>query len=116
MGIRRPLLDLDNRRRPATRTLPARRLQRLALPGSRWRLIPNDLPPWHTVYQQTQRWLQAGAFETLVHDLRALLRLLQSRRGQPSAVALASRILQSTSESGACAAYDGAKRRKGSKT
>jgi hypothetical protein len=32
------------------------------------------------VYQQTQRWLSAGVFETMVHDLiRALLRLASGR-------------------------------------
>jgi transposase len=25
--------------------------------GAPWRMMPHDLPPWHTVYQQTQRWL-----------------------------------------------------------
>jgi transposase len=25
--------------------------------GMQWRYMPNDLPPWYTVYQQTQRWL-----------------------------------------------------------
>src|ERR671938_417868 len=24
--------------------------------GAPWRLMPHDLPPWYTVYQQTQRW------------------------------------------------------------
>src|SRR5213082_283860 len=43
--------------------------------GAPWRLMPNDLPPWEMVYQQTQRWLTAGCFEVLVHDLRALLRV-----------------------------------------
>ncbi len=28
--------------------------------GSPWRYMPNDLPPWHTVYQQSQRWFKAG--------------------------------------------------------
>ena len=31
--------------------------------GSPWRYIPNDLPPWDIVYQQSQRWLKAGVFE-----------------------------------------------------
>ena len=90
-------------------------LRILVRAGAPWRMIPHDLPPWHTVYQQTQRWLQAGVFETLVHDLRALLRLLQGKHRQPTAVILDSRTLQSTPESGARAGYDGAKRRKGSK-
>ncbi len=42
--------------------------------GAQWRWMPHDLPPWHTVYQQTQRWLRAGVFEAIVHDLRRLLR------------------------------------------
>jgi hypothetical protein len=28
-----------------------------------WRAMPNDLPPWFTVYQQAQRWLAAGCFD-----------------------------------------------------
>jgi transposase len=84
--------------------------------GISWRMIPNDLPPWHTVYQQTQRWLKAGVFEAMVHDLREILRLAEGRKPQPSAVIFDSRTLQSSPESGERAGYDGAKRRKGSKT
>lgn len=83
--------------------------------GAPWRLMPHDLPPWHAVYQQTQRWLKAGVFEDMLHDLRALLRLAEGRSAQPSAVVIDSRTLQSTPESGARAGYDGAKRKKGSK-
>ena len=84
--------------------------------GAPWRMLPNDLPPWYTVYQQTQRWIAAGVFEALVHDLRAVLRLAKGRKEQPSAAIFDSRTLQSTPESGERAGYDGAKRKKGSKT
>jgi transposase len=84
--------------------------------GAPWRMMPNDLPPWEVVYQQTQRWLRAGVFEALVHDLRELLRVAAGRQARPSAAVFDSRTLQSSPESGARAAYDGAKRRKGSKT
>ena len=83
--------------------------------GAPWRLMPGDLPPWHTVYQQTQRWLRAGVFESIVHDLRMLLREIQGRAPQPSAAVLDSRTLQSSPESGGRAGYDGYKRKKGSK-
>ena len=83
--------------------------------GAAWRMMPHDLPPWHTVYQQSQRWLKAGVFEAIVHDLRALLRVAQGRNAQPSAAIFDSRTLQSTPESGTRAGYDGAKRRRGSK-
>jgi len=83
--------------------------------GNQWRFMPKDLPPWPAVYQQMQRWLQAGVFEVLVSDVQSLLRHFGGRKGQPTAVCIDSRTLQSTPESGARAGYDGAKRRKGSK-
>lgn len=50
------------------------------------------------MYQQTRRWLGAGVFETMAHDLREPARLTQNRGQQPSAVVL-----------------DGRKRKQGSK-
>jgi transposase len=90
-------------------------LRYLVKTGGPWRWMPHDLPPWSVVYQQTQRWLAAGCFEAVIHDLRTLLRLAQGRAPQPTAVVLDSQTLQSTPESGGHAGYDGAKRRKGSK-
>ena len=90
-------------------------LRWLVRAGAPWRYLPTDFPPWEMVYQQTQRWIAAGCFEAIVHDLRALLRVTEDRESAPSAVVLDGRTLQSTPESGARAGYDGAKRRKGSK-
>ncbi len=84
--------------------------------GAPWRYWPNDFPRWEAVYQQTQRWLKAGAFDAIVHDLRALLRVAQGRAAQPSAVIFDGRTLQSTPGSGARAGYDGHKHKRGSKT
>jgi len=83
--------------------------------GAPWRWMPHDLPPWAAVYQQAQRWLNAGCFAALVDDLRAVLRLAAGRAEEPSAAVMDSRTLRSTPESGARAGYDGAKRKKGSK-
>lgn len=83
--------------------------------GIPWRALPNDLPPWHTVHQQTTRWIKAGVFEIMVEDLRKLLRLFAGRKAAPSAVIFDARTVQSTPESGHRAGYDGHKKRKGSK-
>lgn len=83
--------------------------------GGVWRMMPNDLPPWAVVYQQTQRWIKAGCFEAMAHDLRVVLREAGERDGAPTAAILDSRTLQSTPESGARAGFDGHKKRKGSK-
>ena len=83
--------------------------------GIAWRAMPNDLPPWSAVYQQTQRWLAAGCFEALAQDLRAVLRLAAGRKEEPTTAIIDSRTLRSTPESGQRAGYDGAKRKRGSK-
>jgi len=90
-------------------------LRWLVRAGCSWRMMPHEMPPWWVVQQQTQRWLRAGCFEAMAHDLRAILRLVQNRKEDPTAVILDSRTIQSTPESGSRAGYDGAKRRKGSK-
>jgi transposase len=87
----------------------------IAHTGAPWRYLPVDFPPWPAVYQQVRRWMEAGSFEALVHDLRLLLRVLKGRAAHPSAVILDARVLQSSLESGARAGYSGHKRRKGSK-
>ncbi|RYG57529.1 IS5 family transposase [bacterium] len=90
-------------------------LRYVARSGCAWRYLPHDLPPWEIVYQQTQRWLAAGVFETMAHDLRQLIRQLGGREPAPSAAIVDSRTLCSTCESGPRAGYDGAKKRSGSK-
>src|SRR5215210_1757422 len=83
--------------------------------GSPCRYMPHDLPPWEAIYQQTQRWLKAGVFEEMIHDLRVLLRLSKERASEPTAAILDSRTLRSTPESGHRGGYDGHKGKKGSK-
>lgn len=105
--------DAPQRRHALREVLDA--LRWIVRAGAPWRMMPNDFPPWEAVYQQTRRWLDAGAFEQMVHDLREVLRLAQGRTPEPTAAVLDSRTLRSTPESGTRAGYDGAKRKKGSK-
>ena len=118
MGVCAPYLALlpeaaGQRRYAQREVFNARRWMVRA--GAPWRLLPTNFPPWPAVYQQTQRWIAAGCFEAMVHDLRMLVRLAHGRQPDPTAVILDSRTLQSTPESGHRAGYDGAKKRKGTK-
>jgi transposase len=49
-------------------------LRSLVKTGVHWRMLPQDLPPWPVVYQQMRRWMAAECFQSIVHDLRVLLR------------------------------------------
>jgi transposase len=98
-----PLRDLFNALRYVVRT------------GCQWRYLPHDLPPWTAVYQQARRWLSAGVFEAITHDLRVITRFLNDRNIEPTAAILDGRTLQSMPESGSRAGYDGAKKKNGSK-
>src|SRR5690242_2675506 len=97
-----PYLTLITEEAPQ-RDHPLRWIVRAEAP---WRMLPNDLPPWEAVYQQTQRWLTAGVFEAMVDDLRQLLRVAAGRKEQPTDAIFDSRTLQSSPESGARAGYD----------
>jgi len=119
MGTGRPLFNLNDRRRSATRLLLARGLQRLALDGPRRLVLAHDASrPAALVRRlstdQSAR-IKAKVFEALVYDLRAVLRIAEGRQEMPTAAIFDSRTLQSTVESGGRAGYDGAKRRKGNK-
>jgi hypothetical protein len=52
-----------------------------------------------------RRWMAAECFETIVHDLRILLRHAAGRADPPTAAILDAHTVQSTPESGARAGY-----------
>ena len=83
--------------------------------GAPWRYLPDSFPPWHAVYDQTQRWIASGVFENMADDLRELLRVAAGREKQPTAAILDSQTLQGTAESGERAGYDAGKKKKGTK-
>lgn len=87
----------------------------MARTGAQWAYLPNDFPPAETVRQQAHRWFEAGCFLNAAHDLRFLARVEKSRNGEPTAIIIDSRTLQSTPESGHRAGFDGARKRKGTK-
>jgi hypothetical protein len=105
MGICSFLFDVDERR-CTQRDLDLREV----FNGLRWivrtgaqlpqSVMPNDLPPWYTVYQQAQRWITAGVFEDMVHDLQVLLRLEKRKKEQPSEAIFDGRTVQSIPERG----------------
>ena len=52
--------------------------------GIQWRMIPNDFPPWETVYDHFNRLCKRGIWEKVLDYLNELARKKQAREGIPS--------------------------------
>ena len=53
--------------------------------GCAWRLLPNDFPPWKTVYHYFRRFRLEGTWERMHSALRKRVRVRLERNPQPSA-------------------------------
>src|ERR1700733_11791184 len=71
-------------------------LRWLVKTGAHWRMMPNDLPPWPVVDQQTGGWRGPGCLEIMVGALRSLRGDFAGRKPLPTAMVVDSRTLQST--------------------
>ena len=52
--------------------------------GITWRMIPNDLPPWQTVYDHFSRWNKRGVWEVVLDGLNQISRRHAGRSEFPS--------------------------------
>lgn len=82
--------------------------------GCQWRCLPQEYPPWQTVYRWFPRWWKDGTWERLNSALQERLRIAIGRNPQPSAGILDSQSVKSSAVCG-LRGFDGAKKINGRK-
>ncbi len=56
--------------------------------GTKWRNLPNDFPPWKTVYYYFRKWSKSGLWETINLAVVEAVRFAQGREESPSLASL----------------------------
>src|ERR1700674_2143575 len=82
--------------------------------GCPWRLLPNDLPPWGTIYRWFAAWRDDGGFERINHALVMADRERVGRDASPTAAIIDSQSAKTT-EAGGPRGYDAGKKINGRK-
>lgn len=72
--------------------------------GVQWRCLPNEFPPWKTVYWWWNKWSKEGAWQKAHDRLVAKMREKQGRKAKPTAAVIDSQSVKVSQKGGAARA------------
>lgn len=82
--------------------------------GIQWRMMPNDFPPWETVYYHFSKWKKDGTYRKVNNELSRLFRLRSGRADTPTLGIIDSQSTKVT-DCAVTRGYDGFKKVNGRK-
>jgi putative transposase len=83
--------------------------------GCAWRMLPQDLPQWKTVYHYFRAWRLDGTWEKVHEQFVQWERVVQGHEPVPSAASLDSQSVKTATPSALAVGSDGGKKIKGRK-
>jgi putative transposase len=102
----------DSRRRKYDKRALVNAVLYLVKTGCQWRMLPNDFPPFQTVYSFYRRMRLNGTWEAIMDDLVKQARIKAGRSETPTYTIIDSQSVKTTSASEE-RGIDGGKKRKG---
>ena len=83
--------------------------------GVRWRALPEDFPPWQTVYTYFRNWRKDGTWVKMHDSLREWVRIELERHPSPSEAIIDSQSVKSAAGVHEAVGFDAGKKIKGRK-
>lgn len=87
----------------------------IARTGCAWYLLPNDFPPYSTVYRYFRSWIKEGVFDQTLRYLNRKFRRLCKRNAQPTGACMDSQSIKISRGVSEKVGFDGGKNVKGRK-
>jgi len=91
-------------------------LRYLIRSGCQWRMLPQEFPPWETVYGYVRRWRRTGKWDEIHDLLRERVRVQAGRVATPSAAIIDSQSVKTVQKGGKEATTRGRRPKEGNAT